>query len=69
MVFAHTAGASEFSWAVVAELSLVVWTTLLLVAPRFGGTRRPWRFRIAGLSAALLAALITLAGKTLEVRS
>lgn len=66
MVIAHVVGSPEFYWAVVAELSLVVWTALLLVA---AGRRRDdrWRFALTAFGAAVLASLITLAGKTLEV--
>ena len=68
VVMAHAVGSPEFYWAIVAEVSLLVWTGLLLAAPRLsgpGGDRR--RFRVVGFAAALLAALITLAGKLLEV--
>lgn len=66
MVVGHVVGSPEFYWAVVAEISLLVWTVLLLVAP--GGRRIDrWRFRLAGFGAAVLASLITLAGKMIEV--
>jgi len=68
MVFAHVVGSPEFYWAIVSELSLLVWTVLLVVAPRLSGPagdRR--RFRIVAFGAALLAALVTLIGKLLEV--
>ncbi len=68
MVFAHVVGSPEFYWAIVSELSLLVWTALLLVGPRLSGPhdgRR--RFRVVAFAAALLAALVTLAGKLLEV--
>lgn len=67
-MFAHVVGSPEFYWAIVAELSLLVWTALLLVAPHLSGShddRR--RFRVVAFAAALLAALVTLAGKLLEV--
>ncbi len=68
VVMAHAVGSPECYWAIVAEVSMLVWTGLLLVAPRLsgpGGDRR--RFRVVGFAAALLDALITLAGKLLEV--
>ncbi|HWC26285.1 MAG TPA: hypothetical protein VG474_06835, partial [Solirubrobacteraceae bacterium] len=65
-VLAHAVGSAEFYWAVVAELLLVVWTALLFLAPRAGRSDR-WRFRLAAFGAALLASLITLAAKALEV--
>jgi membrane-associated phospholipid phosphatase len=68
MVFAHVVGSPEFYWAIVSEVSLLVWTALLLMAPRLSGPRHDGRrFRLLGLGAALLAALVTLAGKLLEV--
>ena len=68
VVVAHVAGTPEFYWAILAELSIVLWTVLLFVAPRWSrprGHRR--RFRVVGLGAALLASLITLIGKLVEV--
>lgn len=67
MVLAHTAGSAEFYWAIVAELSLVVWTVLLLVAAPGGRRFDRWQFRLIGFGAALTASLITLAGKTAEI--
>lgn len=68
VVVAHTFGSPEFYWAVVAELSLLVWTGLLLPAGRGGGAVvGGWRFRVAALGAALASSLVALAGKTLEV--
>ena len=68
MVVAHAAGSEEFYWAVVAELSLVAWTALLFLPPRRVGRRIDgWRFRLTALGAAVLASLITLAGKRVEV--
>ncbi|HEV2770007.1 MAG TPA: phosphatase PAP2 family protein [Solirubrobacteraceae bacterium] len=68
MPLAHTAGSAAFYWAIAAELLLVVWTGLLFLAPRWSGPGSDrWHFRLSALGAALLAALITLAGKTLEV--
>lgn len=66
MVVAHVVGSPEFYWAVVAELSLVVWTVLLLVAV---GRRQidRWQSALAAFGAAVFASLITLAGKTIEV--
>lgn len=52
-MFAHVVGSPEFYWAIVAELSLLVWTALLLVAPHLSGShddRR--RFRVSGRSIA-----------------
>lgn len=68
MMLAHVAGSAAFYWAIAAELLLVVWTGLLFLAPRWSepGNDR-WHFRLSALGAALLAALITLAGKTLEI--
>lgn len=66
MVVGHVVGTPEFYWAVVAEISLLVWTVLLFVAPRRRRIDR-WRFRLAGFGAAVLASLITLAGKMIEV--
>ncbi|MBA3408640.1 MAG: hypothetical protein H0U06_11410 [Solirubrobacterales bacterium] len=37
VVMAHAVGSPEFYWAIVAEVSLLVWTGLLLVAPRLSG--------------------------------
>lgn len=68
MTLAHVAGSPAFYWAIVAELSLLVWTGLLFLAPRLSGrAQNRGRFRRVAFGAALLAALITLAGKTLEV--
>jgi len=68
MTLAHTAGSAAYYWAIGAEVLLVVWTGLLFLAPRLSEPRgEGWRFPLWGLGAALLAALITLAGKTLEV--
>ncbi|HEV2752723.1 MAG TPA: phosphatase PAP2 family protein [Solirubrobacteraceae bacterium] len=68
MTLAHVAGSAAFYWAIGAELLLVVWTGLLFLAPRWSGPGHDrWRFRLWALGAALLAALVTLAGKTLEV--
>ncbi|MBW3607484.1 MAG: phosphatase PAP2 family protein [Actinobacteria bacterium] len=66
MVVAHVVGSPGFYWALVAELSLVVWTVLLLVAP---GRRQidRWRFALTAFGAAVFASLITLAGKAIEV--
>lgn len=50
-VLAHVVGSAEFYWAIVADLSLVVWTALLLAAPGRGEGR--WRFRLVGFGAAL----------------
>ena len=68
LVIAHRAGSAEYYWAIAAELLILVWTALLLLAPiwepsEVGG----WRFRLWGFAAALVAAGITLAGKALEV--
>jgi len=65
---AHTAGTAEWYWAIAADSLLVVWVALLVVAPRWGTSPRGgWRFRLWGLGAALVAAAVTWAGKTLEV--
>lgn len=68
LVIAHSAGSSEFYWAIGAELLILVWTALLVLAPFWGESKIGGaRFRLWGLGAALLAAGITLAGKALEV--
>lgn len=68
LVLAHQMGSAEFYWAIAAELSLLLWTGLLLAAPRWRRSdMRGWRFRLVGFAAAVLASLLTLAGKTLEV--
>ncbi len=67
VVYAHQVGSPEFYWAIASELSLVLWTALLLLSRRPDGAVARRRFWLIGLGAALLAALITLAGKTLEV--
>ena len=66
-VLAHVVGSPEFYWAIVAESSILLFTVLLLLAPRW--TARPDlpRFRLLALGAALLASLVTLIGKLLEV--
>lgn len=67
-VLAHVVGSPAFYWAIAAELSIVLWTALLLLAPRRGESSiRPRTFRLVGFGAAVLASLLTLAGKTLEV--
>ena len=67
LVLAHVVGSPEFYWALVAEGSLLLWTALLLLAPRWSPNARSPRFRLVGLGAALLASLVTLIGKLLEV--
>ena len=68
LVLAHQMGSAEFYWAIAAELFLPLWTALLLLAPRWSRSDiRGWRFRAVGFGAAVLASLLTLAGKTLEV--
>lgn len=68
VVVGHTFGSPEFYWAVVAELSLLVWTALLFPAARGSGAIvGGWRFRLAALGAGLSSSLVALAGKTLEV--
>jgi len=68
LVIAHSAGSAEFYWAIGAELLVLLWTALLLLAPRWGTSEvGGWRFRLWGLGAALAAAGLTLAGKALEV--
>lgn len=64
---AHVVGSPEFYWAVVAELSLVAFTILLLMAPRWGRRGEAPFFRLVVLGAALLASLLTLIAKLLEV--
>lgn len=67
LMLAHAVGSPEFYWAVVAELSLLAFTVLLLLAPRWGwGSDVPF-FRLVVFGAALLASLVTLIGKLLEV--
>lgn len=66
LVVAHAIGSPEFYWAIVAESSIVLFTALLLVAPRWMPGRLP-RFRLVAFGAALLASLLTLIGKLLEV--
>ncbi len=67
LVGAHAVGSPEFYWAIVAESSILLFTVLLLLAPRW--TARPDlpRFRLVAFAAALLASLVTLIGKLLEV--
>ena len=67
LVGAHAVGSPEFYWAIVAESSILLFTVLLFLAPRW--TARPDlpRFRLAAFGAALLASLLTLIGKLLEV--
>lgn len=67
-MLAHQVGSPEFYWAIAATLLLPLWTAALLLAPRWGTSpiRARW-FRVAGLATALLASLVTLVGKTLEV--
>lgn len=68
LVIAHRAGSGEFYWAIGAELLILTWTALLVLAPRRGTSAvSGGRFRLWGLGAAVAAALITLAGKALEV--
>lgn len=68
LVIAHRAGSAEFYWAIGAELLILTWTALLVLAPRWGTSAvSGGRFRLWGLGAALAAALITLGGKALEV--
>jgi len=68
MTLAHVPGSAAYYWAIAAEVLLVVWTVLLFLAPALSGPRgERWRFPLWGLGAALLAALITLGGKALEV--
>jgi len=68
LVFAHQIGSAAFYWGVLADLLLPVSTALLLLAPRFGDSAiAARRFRLVGFGAAMLASLVTLAGKTLEV--
>lgn len=68
LVFAHQTGSAEFYWAIAADLFLLLWTALLLLAPRWSRSDiRGRRFRLVGFGAAVLASLLTLAGKTLEV--
>ena len=66
-MLAHAVGSPEFYWAVVAELSLLAFTVLLLLAPRWGWGRDVPYFRLVVFGAALLASLVTLIGKLLEV--
>lgn len=68
IVLAHEFGTAEWTWAVTAELLVLVWAGLLLLAPRWGGGRAPgsW-FRLIGLGAALLASGLAWVGKTVEV--
>lgn len=69
LMIAHRVGSAEFYWAIGAELLLLLWTALLLAAPRWDAAKLGggWGFRLWGLGAALAAAGITWAGKTLEV--
>ena len=68
MVLAHAVGSPEFYWAIVGELSLVLWTVLIFLArPDRGRQIDRRRFRITALCAAVLASLLTLAGKTAEI--
>ncbi len=65
---AHQPGTAEFYWAIVSDASIVVWATLLLLAPRRAqGKPDPRRVRLVGFVAALVAALVVLAAKTIEV--
>ncbi|HEV2772683.1 MAG TPA: phosphatase PAP2 family protein [Thermoleophilaceae bacterium] len=67
-VLAHQPGTPAFYWAIASDTFLLLWTTALLLAPRWGRSpiRARW-FRLVGLATALSASLVTLAGKTLEV--
>ena len=67
MVVAHVVGSPEFYWALIAEGLLLLWTVLLLLAPRWSRRATSPRFRTIVLGAALLASLVTLIGKLLEV--
>lgn len=64
-VVAHAVATAEFAWAIVAEVSILVFTILL--APRWAGRPDLPRFRLLAFGAALLASLVTLIGKLLEV--
>lgn len=65
---AHAVGTAEFYWAFVAEGAILLATLLLVLAPRWArGRPPPPRFRLVAFGAALLASLITLIGKLLEV--
>lgn len=67
-VLAHQVGSPAFNWAIVSELSLLLWTAALFLAPRWGNSEIPARrFRLAGVAAAFLAAVVALIGKLLEV--
>ncbi len=68
LVVAHRPGSAEFYWAIGAESQLLLWTVLLLLAPLWGTSGiGAWRFRLWGLGAALVAAGVTLAGKTMGI--
>ncbi len=64
---AHAVGSPEFYWALVAEGSILFWTVLLVLSPRWARRDSPPRFRTVVFGSALLASLITLIGKLLEV--
>ena len=67
VVGAHAVGSPEFYWAIVAESSILLFTVLLFLAPRWTARSDMPHFRLVALGAALLASLVTLIGKLLEV--
>ena len=67
VVSAHAVGSPEFYWAIVAESSILLFTVLLLLGPRWTPQPDLPRFRLVAFAAALLASLVTLIGKALEV--
>lgn len=68
LVLAHQVGSAAFNWAIVSELSLLLWIAALFLGPRWGDSDIPARrFRLAGVAAAFLAAVVALIGKLLEV--
>lgn len=67
LVGAHAVGSPEFYWAIIAESSILLFTVLLFLAPRRTARSDLPRFRLVAFGAALLASLVTLIGKLLEV--
>ena len=67
LVGAHAVGSPEFYWAIIAESSILLFTVLLVLAPRWTARSDLPRFRLVAFGAALLASLVTLIGKLLEV--